>query len=271
MQQLTPQLTPSADLIGLDVWPASVALCTYLAAHPGLVAGAAVCELGAGGLLAWLQGVLRELLLGWHACGCRAGGVSFGPRTSTRAQRPACTGPGLAGTPCSHRVPLPLLLLPLTRAGMGLPGLLCAKLAAQHVLLTDYEPMVVARIQQNAELNAVAARCACLALDWFNLAPLAPEQRHAFDLLLLADVIYAAAVVGPLVATLCTLLRSQTGAWQGRAWGACSSRAHLLQLHASAGWSLDRAVAPRCQCARAPRLPCRCGAGGAPNPAAADL
>lgn len=94
---------------------------------------------------------------------------------------------------------------------MGLPGLLCAKLGARHVLLTDYEPVVVAQIQQNAEQNAVAARCACLALDWFDLAPLAPEQRHAFDVLLLADVIYAAAVVGPLVVTLRTLLRPQTG------------------------------------------------------------
>ncbi|PRW20580.1 hypothetical protein C2E21_8960 [Chlorella sorokiniana] len=130
------------DLIGLDVWPASIALCNYLSAHASLVAGAAVCELG---------------------------------------------------------------------AGMGLPGLLCAALGARHVLLTDYEPVVVAQIQQNADLNAVAASCAYLALDWFNLAPLAPEQRHAFDLLLLADVIYAAAVVGPLVTTLRALLRPQTG------------------------------------------------------------
>ena len=36
------------DLIGLDVWPAGVALCQYLAASPALVSGAAVCELGAG-------------------------------------------------------------------------------------------------------------------------------------------------------------------------------------------------------------------------------
>ena len=36
------------DLIGLDVWPASIALSQYLSATPALVAGAAVCELGAG-------------------------------------------------------------------------------------------------------------------------------------------------------------------------------------------------------------------------------
>jgi len=38
----------TADLIGLDLWPASVALCRYLAAHAEIVAGAAVMELGAG-------------------------------------------------------------------------------------------------------------------------------------------------------------------------------------------------------------------------------
>lgn len=36
------------DLIGLDVWPASIALCRFLAATPALAAGASVCELGAG-------------------------------------------------------------------------------------------------------------------------------------------------------------------------------------------------------------------------------
>lgn len=37
------------DLIGLDIWPAAIALCTYLAANPDLVSGHVVCELGAGG------------------------------------------------------------------------------------------------------------------------------------------------------------------------------------------------------------------------------
>ena len=82
-----PHSNPSADLIGLDVWPASVALCTYLAAHPGLVAGAAVCELGAGARVVWLHGVLREWLLVWHACDCWSGGGSLGLRTSTHVQR----------------------------------------------------------------------------------------------------------------------------------------------------------------------------------------
>ena len=36
------------DLIGLDIWPASIALCRYLAAHPELVVDLRVMELGAG-------------------------------------------------------------------------------------------------------------------------------------------------------------------------------------------------------------------------------
>lgn len=94
---------------------------------------------------------------------------------------------------------------------MGLPGLLCAKLGATQVLLTDYEPQVVGALRQNAELSGVAPACSFLALDWFNLSSLAPHQQHAYDLLLLADVIYAAAVVGPLVATLQALLKPDSG------------------------------------------------------------
>jgi predicted nicotinamide N-methyase len=95
---------------------------------------------------------------------------------------------------------------------MGLPGLLCAALGAASVLLTDYEPVVVEALRRNAELNGVARVCSFLSLDWLDLSPLAPAQRGAQDLLLLADVIYAAAVVRPLVATLRALLRPQSGA-----------------------------------------------------------
>ena len=61
-------------------------------------------------------------------------------------------------------------------------------------------------MRDNARLSGVAAACAFLPLDWFDLSPLPPADRGAKSLLLLADVIYAAAVVGPLVATLRALL-----------------------------------------------------------------
>lgn len=106
---------------------------------------------------------------------------------------------------------------PLPCAGMALPGLLCARLGAAHVLLTDYEAVVVDQMRRSAERNGVAPVCSFLALDWFDHArQLAPAQRGAFDLLLLADVIYAAAVVGPLVATLRALMRPGTGASHGQ-------------------------------------------------------
>ncbi|KAL4424743.1 hypothetical protein ABPG77_000086 [Micractinium sp. CCAP 211/92] len=54
------------DLIGLDIWPASIALCRYLAAHPQLTEGLEVLELGAGmglvGLLAAALGASAVLL-----------------------------------------------------------------------------------------------------------------------------------------------------------------------------------------------------------------
>ena len=43
-----PEEETKPDLLGLDVWPAALELCTYLATNPSLVAGHAVIELGAG-------------------------------------------------------------------------------------------------------------------------------------------------------------------------------------------------------------------------------
>ena len=44
-----PAAAADPDLIGLDIWPASLALCRYLVAHPELVVDQRVVELGAGG------------------------------------------------------------------------------------------------------------------------------------------------------------------------------------------------------------------------------
>lgn len=64
------------DPLGLDVWPAALELCAYLAWNPHLVQGRAVLELGAGvglpGLLAAQLGALRVVLtdyeprVSWH-------------------------------------------------------------------------------------------------------------------------------------------------------------------------------------------------------------
>ena len=54
------------DLIGLDIWPASIALGRYLSAHRQLVAGQAVLEVGAGARVRWRRGVRHEHWCGVH-------------------------------------------------------------------------------------------------------------------------------------------------------------------------------------------------------------
>ncbi|KAL4422571.1 hypothetical protein ABPG75_008768 [Micractinium tetrahymenae] len=129
------------DLIGLDIWPASIALCRYLAAHPQLTEGLDVLELG---------------------------------------------------------------------AGMGLVGLAAAALGARSVLLTDYEPEVLAHLASNASLNGLQQRCSCAQIDW--RAPsqgLATGQRGSWRLVLAADVLYASVVVQPFIDTLLLALHPQ--------------------------------------------------------------
>ena len=57
---------PKPDLLGLDIWPAALELCAYLASHPSLVQGRNVLELGAGvglpGLLAAQLGARSVVL-----------------------------------------------------------------------------------------------------------------------------------------------------------------------------------------------------------------
>jgi hypothetical protein len=43
-----PHVPHVPDLIGLDLWPASTALCQYLVSNPHVVSGQAVLELGSG-------------------------------------------------------------------------------------------------------------------------------------------------------------------------------------------------------------------------------
>ena len=73
---------------------------------------------------------------------------------------------------------------------------------------------VVDQLEKSGARNGVAPLCEASRLDWLDLATLAPAQRGAADLVLLADVIYAEAVVGPLVATLLLALHPQ-GELQG--------------------------------------------------------
>ncbi|CAE8706547.1 unnamed protein product, partial [Polarella glacialis] len=78
-------------------------------------------------------------------------------------------------------------------AGPGLPGLVCGKLGAASVSLTDYAELVPL-LRQNIKLNGLEGNCSALALDW----PLAPQSSLAvarrpggpLDVVLAADVVY---------------------------------------------------------------------------------
>lgn len=52
-------------------------------------------------------------------------------------------------------------------AGLGVPGMLCASLGASSVTLTDYHPLVIARLQTNVRAHPnIAARCTVEEVAW---------------------------------------------------------------------------------------------------------
>ncbi len=81
--------------------------------------------------------------------------------------------------------------------GLGLPGLAAATGGAR-VTLTDWAPEAVAAARDNAERNGVEVEA--FVCDW--RAPEALVARARWDLVLLADVLYEARNVAPLLALL---------------------------------------------------------------------
>lgn len=141
-------------------------------------------------------------------------------------------------------------------------GLLCAALGASQVLLTDYEPHVLTHLDRNAALNGLQQRCASLRLDWREpAASLAPHQLAAWRVVVAADVLYASAVVQPLIATLQLLLHSEGeagwvsrlvgGLWVARELGAAAAAAEMCGYD---GTSAGDATAASSSLAASPSL-----------------
>jgi len=92
-------------------------------------------------------------------------------------------------------------------AGVALPGLLAARLGASRVVLTDYEPQVVAHMAHNASLcNIPSSACTGICLDWTKLDLLPAEHAAAFQIILAADVLYIADIMPGFVAAMTALL-----------------------------------------------------------------
>jgi len=69
-------------------------------------------------------------------------------------------------------------------AGVGVPGLLAARLGARRVVLTDYQPHVLARLRQNVAANQLERACAVEHLSWGEL----PDSAERYQLLMGADL-----------------------------------------------------------------------------------
>jgi predicted nicotinamide N-methyase len=97
-------------------------------------------------------------------------------------------------------------------AGVGLPALLAARLGATRVVISDYEPIVVSHVTRNAQLSGVSDRCSGLRLDWTKLDALhGTDHLQSYDVVLAADVLYIADIMGAFLDALVALLRPKSG------------------------------------------------------------
>ncbi len=110
--------------------------------------------------------------------------------------------------------------------GLGLPGL-AAAVGGARVTLTDWAPDAVVAARDNAARNGVALEA--LVCDW--RAPDALVARAPWDLVLLADVLYEARNVAPLLDLLPRLAREVLLADPARATAAPFLKAVIAGWH----------------------------------------
>lgn len=80
--------------------------------------------------------------------------------------------------------------------GLGVLGILCAKLGAASVLFTDREGAVIRLAERNALLNGVASRSDFMVLDFTRTLP--PCRAATFDLVVASDVLFRDKMARPL-------------------------------------------------------------------------
>ena len=116
-------------------------------------------------------------------------------------------------------------------AGAGAPGLVASKAGAAFLLATDGDESLVPLMAANCAANAGAGggrgardggAWEAARLDWREADALAPHAA-SFDLVLAADVLYAAGDIQPLAHAAAALLRPAASTAHGRFVLACSA------------------------------------------------
>lgn len=132
-------LPSDLDALGLDIWPAAITLCQYIADNPDAVLHKRVIELG---------------------------------------------------------------------AGVGLPGLLAAKVGAEESIISDYDPSVVSHANEQIEKCGLGDGARACIVDWkVPVADHWPEFRESFDVVMAADVLYMSFLVPDLLRTCYACLK----------------------------------------------------------------
>ena len=124
-------------------------------------------------------------------------------------------------------------------AGVGLAGIVAAKIGAASVVMTDRgdEPSILDNIRHNITQNKESCICRTQALTWGHFsAQTCQLQASDFDILLAADCLYASRDFDSFFATVAFLLaRKRTDSGAGE-----SGRGAYPQCARSVGRPLPR-------------------------------
>eukprot|EP00611_Tribonema_gayanum_P006933 TRINITY_DN16274_c0_g1_i1.p1 TRINITY_DN16274_c0_g1~~TRINITY_DN16274_c0_g1_i1.p1 ORF type:complete len:296 (-),score=68.01 TRINITY_DN16274_c0_g1_i1:23-862(-) len=101
-------------------------------------------------------------------------------------------------------------------AGLGLCGILCAKLGASVVVTDGGDEFteealgaLTEQVERNRSVTAAALECAVERLTWGDHDAFLKAHREGFDVVIAADVIYEADAVAPLLSTVTALLQAK--------------------------------------------------------------
>ena len=67
-------------------------------------------------------------------------------------------------------------------AGMGVPGMLAARLGLPRVALSDYHPLVLNSLREAVSINALASSCTVVELSWLEADAAAAASTYALAL-----------------------------------------------------------------------------------------